>query len=154
MARRRVWRVLGWAAGRVPTLLVWAGLAGLFAYGAAHGWKFGEPEAKDKEKKEKPKADSPESDDFIPYYQPQPADVPVLVTHDPARCTAVARCASPEAAAAVLGPAGWSLPAGKMVRLAGVSSNCGATAFTRIPRGRSSMSRMRVRWARAALLTL
>src|SRR5438270_386926 len=31
MARRRVLRILGWAAGRVPTLLVWARLGVLFA---------------------------------------------------------------------------------------------------------------------------
>jgi hypothetical protein len=43
--------------------------------------------------------------------------------------------------------------AGNVARLAGVSSSCGATALTRIPCGRSSISRMRVKWTRAALLT-
>jgi len=40
-----------------------------------------------------------------------------------------------------------------IARFLGVSSSCGATAFTRIPCGRSSISRMRVKWTRAALLT-
>src|SRR5712691_5939798 len=44
--------------------------------------------------------------------------------------------------------------AGNMARFLGVSSSCGATAFTRIPCGRSSISRMRAMWTRAALLTL
>src|SRR5947209_6151709 len=97
---RSVLRALGWAAGRVPTVLVWAGLAGLFVYGAAHGWKFGEPKEKAAEKKKDAPAEEPEP--FTPYYQPQPDGVPVLVTHDPKACTVgekTVKLKSPEAVA-------------------------------------------------------
>ncbi|HJZ55837.1 MAG TPA: efflux RND transporter periplasmic adaptor subunit [Gemmataceae bacterium] len=101
---RAVSRVLGWVAGRIPTLLVWVGLAGLFLYGAAHEWKFGAPEAEKEKAADKPAAEPDDADrpPFTPYFEPQPYDVPVLVTHDPARCTActkTVRFASPEVAA-------------------------------------------------------
>jgi RND family efflux transporter MFP subunit len=85
MARRRIVRILGWAAGRVPTLLVWAGLAGLFAYGATHGWKFGDDKPKDAAKKDE-HAHGGDDEPFTPFYLPQPFDVPVQVTHDPKHC--------------------------------------------------------------------
>lgn len=91
---RRILRGLGWVVGCIPALLVWAGLAGLFWYGAAHGWKFTEPAAKaeEKGKEEPPAPDAGEpGKEFKPYYQPQPHDVPVLVAHDPATCKACAK---------------------------------------------------------------
>jgi len=100
MARRRIVRILGWAGGRVPTLLAWAALAGLFAYGAANGWKFGEPD-KPKEKA-KPKDEDHDDEPFTPFYQPQPFDVPILVTHDPRHCpyeTKTVSLKSPDAVA-------------------------------------------------------
>lgn len=74
MARRRIVRILGWAAGRVPTLLVWAGLAGLFAYGATHGWKFGDDKkvAKKDEHDHDHPHDHADAGPFTPYFQPQP----------------------------------------------------------------------------------
>ena len=98
MARRRIVRILGWAAGRVPTLLAWAALGGLFAYGAANGWKFGEAD----KPKEKAKAEEHDEEPFTPYYQPQEYDVPVLVTHDPKHCpneTKTVSLKSPDAVA-------------------------------------------------------
>ena len=101
----RVWRVFGWVGGRVPTVLAWAGLVGLFVYGSAHDWKLGSSE------KEKDKADTeaaekrPDDDDhgaFTPYYLTRPGDVPVLVAHDPKGCAVgkePIRFKSPEAAA-------------------------------------------------------
>src|SRR5262249_12521617 len=84
MARRRIVRILGWVAGRIPTLLVWAGLGGLFAYGAANGWKVGDEKAKEPPKKDEHSHGDDEP--FTPSYQPQPFDVPAPVTHDPKRC--------------------------------------------------------------------
>src|SRR5262249_25381030 len=69
----------------IPTLLVWAGLGALFAYGAANGWKFGDEKAKEAAKKDE-HSHGDDDEPFTPYYQPQPFDVPVQVTHDPRRC--------------------------------------------------------------------
>ena len=79
---RIVVRVLGWCLGRIPTLLVWAGLVGLFVYGARHGWKFGEPS--EKEAKEKPEVPEPAA--YSAFIQERPFDVPIQVTHDPKTC--------------------------------------------------------------------
>src|SRR5439155_11654862 len=66
MAReRRFVRVLGRLGGRLPTLLVWAGLAGLFVYGAAHDWKLGGAKKDDKEEKKRPRPDD-DRDGFTP----------------------------------------------------------------------------------------
>ncbi|MDB5310609.1 MAG: czcB 4 [Gemmataceae bacterium] len=100
-------RALRWLAGRVPTVLVWAGLGGLFVYGAAHGWKFGDAADPEKEKEKARQSGEEKPDEaghgsFTPYYQPRPSDVPVLVTHDPAHCTVgekPLRFRSPDAAA-------------------------------------------------------
>jgi cobalt-zinc-cadmium efflux system membrane fusion protein len=85
MARRRIVRILGWAAGHVPTLLAWAGLGGLFVFGAMNGWKFGDEKPKDAAKKDEHRHGD-DDEPFTPYYRPQPFDVPVQVTHDPRRC--------------------------------------------------------------------
>jgi cobalt-zinc-cadmium efflux system membrane fusion protein len=87
MARRRIVGILGWVAGRIPTLLAWAGLGGLFVFGAMNGWKFGDEQAKKDEKAKKDEHRHGDDDEpFTPYYQPQPFDVPVQVTHDPKHC--------------------------------------------------------------------
>lgn len=83
---RHLLRGLGWVAGRIPTLLVWAALAGLFAYGAGHGWKFGGPAEKEKEKGAGERPDTTGPGAFTPYYQERAFDVPVQVTHDPKTC--------------------------------------------------------------------
>jgi membrane fusion protein, heavy metal efflux system len=103
---RVVVRILTWSAGRIPTLIVWAGLAGLFAYGASHRWKFGERPAKEGEAKEK--AEEPEPASFSTYFQERPFDVPIQITHDPNHCPVFScRMRSPEAGGAVVGAAGW-----------------------------------------------
>jgi cobalt-zinc-cadmium efflux system membrane fusion protein len=86
MARERRWfvRVLGWVGGHIPALLAWVGLAGLFAYGAAHDWKLGDK--KDDKKEEKRPTPDDDRDGFTPYFAPQPGGVPVWVGHDPKKC--------------------------------------------------------------------
>lgn len=87
-------QVLGWIAERIPTVLVWAGLAGLFVYGKANDWKFGEGKADTKEGKAQAdqegegRREPPPKDQepFTPYYQERPFDVPIQVTHDPKAC--------------------------------------------------------------------
>ena len=90
---RRVLRGSNWAAGRLPTVLAWAGLAGLFVYGATHGWRFGEPpEEKEKEKAARSGGESDaDGPPFTPYPLDVPYDVPIMVTHDPKTCTACDR---------------------------------------------------------------
>src|SRR5258707_1993180 len=65
----------------------------------------------------------------------------------PARSTISSAIASGEVACAITS-------SGRNDRFTGVSISCGATAFTRIPCGRSSRSSTRTRWLRAALLRL
>jgi len=83
MARIAV-RMAGWCLGRIPTLIVWTGLIGLFIYGAAQGWKFGDDKPKDR--RQEGEASEPAS--FSSSIQEQPFDVPIQVVHDPKTCKA------------------------------------------------------------------
>src|SRR3954454_6095985 len=74
-------RVLRRVAGSLPTVLAWAGLAGLAVYGAANGWTFnGEKKEAAKDKKADAAPDA--AREFTPRFAEQPFDVPVLVSHD------------------------------------------------------------------------
>lgn len=105
--RAKLLRVLNWAAGRVPTLVVWAGLVGLFVYGSARGWKFGDAaetdeqnEAADDAPADEPGDREPPDPNFQPRFEDRPFDVPVYVDHDPRGCRnlrRVVRFKSPEA---------------------------------------------------------
>src|SRR5438094_2102095 len=105
---RKIVRVLSWASGRIPTLLVWAALAGLFVYGARNGWKFGEPAQKGEPKREAGRLDQGDPGSFTPYYIERPFDVPILVTHDPCQCsTFPSRFRSAACGAAAIGATAW-----------------------------------------------
>ena len=112
---RRVVPAIGWLAGHAPTVLAWAGLAGLAVYGSLNGWSFNGDADKEQEKAKAAKS-GPEGDgSFKPYLLDQPNDVPVEVSHDPRTCPLVSWFASPEAAAAALGGAAGHEHAGRRV---------------------------------------
>jgi len=77
-------RIVTWCLGRIPTLIVWAGLVALFIYGATHNWRFFQAEEKPKEAKEE--TEPAKEEPFSSYIQDRPFDVPVRVTHDPKTC--------------------------------------------------------------------
>jgi cobalt-zinc-cadmium efflux system membrane fusion protein len=109
---RAIFRILAQVAGWIPSLLVWAGLVGLFVYGSHNNWKwrFSEEKARDKGEKKDTAPDNPDDDEpFTPYPLSRPFDVPVMVVHSPFRCPvfSTAQLVEPTAGASVVGACGW-----------------------------------------------